>query len=281
MSDGPGEALHAGDRRTFRILAWSLLALLAGTALVSTEFRPWAFFSEMARTNGADFASRAWPPATSGELLARFASLALDTLAIAACGTGLAVLIGFPLGALGSRAVMLGSLFVTGDVPRRPWLTAVYLAARGAGAVLRSVPELVWALLFVRIYGLGPSAAVLAIGLAYGGMLAKVYSEQIEAVDPRPVTALETVGAGRLQAFAFGILPLASGEMVGYSAYRFECAIRAGAILGMVGAGGLGQQIDQSHLNLAYGEMVTAVLFLMALVMFVETVSDAIKRRFP
>ncbi|MCG3134109.1 MAG: Phosphate-import permease protein PhnE [Planctomycetes bacterium] len=275
------EALHVGDRRTFRFASWGLLALLGAASLVSVEFRPWAFFSPMARENGADFAARAWPPAGGAELLSRFASLALDTLAIAACGTAVAVVIGLPLGILGSRAVMQGSLFVTGDVPRRPWLTAAYFAARGTGAVLRSVPELVWALLFVRIYGLGPSAAVLAIGLAYGGMLAKVYSEQIESVNARPVTALETVGAGRFACFAFGILPLASGEMVGYSAYRFECAIRAGAILGMVGAGGLGQQIEESHLNLAYGEMVTAVLFLMGLVVFVETVSDQIKRRFP
>jgi phosphonate transport system permease protein len=141
------------------------------------------------------------------------------------------------------------------------------------------VPEVVWALLAVPFAGLGPAPAVLAIGIAYGGMLAKVYSEQLESVDPRPVTALESVGAGRFQAFLFGILPQASGEMTSYTAYRFECAVRASALMGFVGAGGLGQQIESAHTDGNYAEMMSGVLVLMAFVFLIEALSDGIKRR--
>ena len=99
--------------------------------------------------------------------------------------------------------------------------------------MLRSIPEIVWALLFVRAVGLGPTAGVLAIAITYAGMLGKVYAEIFESVDPLPARALLGSGASRLQAFFYGVLPQATGEMLSYSVYRWECAIRASVVMGL------------------------------------------------
>lgn len=272
--------LQFGDRRTFRWTFSIVVAVLLVASAVRIEFDPAALFSARARENAAHFAAEGWPPRGGAESLLRLIGLGLDTVAIAAVGTAIAALIGLPLGVLGSRSAVLGSLFVTGDAEPSVVERGVWLAARVVGGFLRSIPEVIWAILFVPFAGLGPAPAVIAIGLAYGGMLAKVYSEQLETVDARPVTALESAGAGRFAAFAFGILPQASGEMTSYTAYRFECAVRASALMGFVGAGGLGQQIEFSHLDGNYGEMVSGVLVLMGFVFAIEFLSDQLKRRF-
>ena len=103
---------------------------------------------------------------------------------------------------------------------------------------LRSIPEIVWALLFVRAVGLGPTAGVLAIAITYAGMLGKVYAEIFESVDPLPARALLGSGASRLQAFFYGVLPQATGEMLSYSVYRWECAIRASVVMGLLALAG-------------------------------------------
>ena len=116
--------------------------------------------------------------------------------------------------------------------------------------VLRGIPELVWALLFVRVFGLGPAAGVLALGLTYGGMLAKVYAEILESADAAPARALRLNGASRPLAILYGLLPQVAKELVSYTVYRWECAIRASVVMGFVGAGGLGQLMDQAMLAL-------------------------------
>jgi hypothetical protein len=117
--------------------------------------------------------------------------------------------------------------------------------------LLRSVPELVWALLFVRIIGLGPTAGVLAIALTYCGMLGKVYAEILESSDAHATDTLLANGSGRLAALLYGALPEAASELVSYTVYRWECAIRGSVIMGFVGAGGLGQRMDESMKMLA------------------------------
>lgn len=279
-ADRDGGSRQFGDRRTFRWTFTIVVAALLVASALRIDLDPLALFSDRARDNAARFASEGWPPRGGFEFLGTLLSLGLDTVAIAAVGTAIAAIIGLPLGILGSRSAMLGSLFVTGDAEPPAALRAVWVAARAVGGFLRSIPEVIWAILFVPFAGLGPAPAVIAIGLAYGGMLAKVYSEQLETVDARPVTALESAGAGRFAAFSFGILPQASGEMTSYTAYRFECAVRASALMGFVGAGGLGQQIEFAHLDGNYREMVSGVLVLMGFVFAIEFLSDQLKRRF-
>src|SRR5260370_41579783 len=100
--------------------------------------------------------------------------------------------------------------------------------------------------MLVRAVGLGAFPGVLAIGVAYGGMLGKVSSEIIEGVNPRPLETLQAAGASKLGIVLYGLIPQALPSLVSYTLYRWECAIRASAILGLVGAGGLGQQIEPS-----------------------------------
>ena len=121
-----------------------------------------------------------------------------------------------------------------------------WLGARGALALPRGVHEVVWGLFLLALLGVDPLVAVLAIGLPYGAVTAKVLSELIDETDPAPFEAARAAGAGRVAAFAYGLLPAAAPDLLAYSFYRFDCAIRAAAVLGIVGAGGIGFQIALS-----------------------------------
>ncbi|MDE2566015.1 MAG: ABC transporter permease, partial [Burkholderiales bacterium] len=150
-------------------------------------------------------------------------------------------------------------------------------ALRALLVLLRSVPELVWALVFVRVVGLGPTAGVLAIALTYGGMLGKVYAEILESGELQPTQALLRNGSGRLQAFAYGLLPQNAAELTSYTVYRWECAIRSSVVLGFVGAGGLGQELDNSMKMFAGGEVLTMLGVFLGLVALADRASTALR----
>lgn len=271
--------IHAGERSAFRwIVAVLALATIVG-AFAGAHFDPSAFFGDRAAEGTRRFFASCWPPRTDGEFLLRLSKATLDTLAIAVLGISFALVIGLPLGILGSRAFVHGAQFATGESDPSPLARAGWWIARTACALFRSVPEIVWALLFVRVTGLGALPAIAALGIGYGGLLGKVFAEQLEDVPVRPVAALESVGAGRLASFAWGTLPQALGPMASYGAYRFECAIRASALMGLVGAGGLGFEIEVSSSDSLYGEVLTETAFLIAVVAIVEWASDAMRRR--
>jgi phosphonate transport system permease protein len=131
----------------------------------------------------------------------------------------------------------------------------------------------------VRAVGLGPTAGVLAIAITYSGMLGKVYAEIFESVDQRPAHALLQAGSGRLTAFFYGILPSAGTELVSYTVYRWECAVRASVVMGFVGAGGLGQQIDLSMRMFAGGEVASMLLAFFGLVLLADLLSRFLRGR--
>ena len=151
--------------------------------------------------------------------------------------------------------------------------------ARWILVLLRSVPELVWALLLVRIFGLGPTAGVLAIALTYSGMLGKVYAEILESSDARTTQALLRNGSGRLAALCYGVLPATAAELVSYTAFRWECAIRGSVVMGFVGAGGIGQRMDESMKMLAGDEVFTMLLVFLLLVACADFVSSFLRKR--
>lgn len=184
-----------------------------------------------------------WPPASAPDFLGLLGGALLQTLAIASIGLLFACLVGLPLALLGSEALSLSAL---GPAATAAWRPLLRRAGRLVTLLLRGVPEVVWALLFVRAFGLGPAAAVLALALNYGGMLAKVFGEILDSVDRRPAHAILASGGGRLAALGYGLLPAAAGELLSYLVYRWECALRAAVVMGLVGAGGLGQLLDQS-----------------------------------
>jgi phosphonate transport system permease protein len=131
----------------------------------------------------------------------------------------------------------------------------------------------------VRVVGLGPTAGVLAIALTYGGMLGKVYAEILESGDPAPTQALLRNGAGRLQAFWWGLLPQNAAELTSYTVYRWECAIRSSVVLGFVGAGGLGQELDNAMKMFNGGEVATMLAVFVLLVALADRVSALLRRR--
>ena len=226
----------------------------------------------------ASFLSGFWPPAHDAAFLRLLGRATLETLAIATAGMTLALAVAIPCGLLATRALSISAVSRGG----RPhwWAQALRWPVRGLLILLRSVPEIVWALLFVRAVGLGPTAGVLAIAITYAGMLGKVYAEIFESVDPLPTRALIGAGGSRLQAFAYGVLPQATGEMLSYTVYRWECAIRASVVMGFVGAGGLGQQMDLSIRMFAGGEVASMLLTFLVLVLLADLLSQQLRRRY-
>jgi phosphonate transport system permease protein len=174
-----------------------------------------------------------------------------------------------PLALLSVRVLSVSAL--TGKMNRLPAVLRTLL--RWIMVLLRSVPELIWALIFVRVVGLGPTAGVIAIALTYGGMLGKVYAEILESGDAQVTQSLLRNGAGRLQAFFYGLLPQNAAELTSYSVYRWECAIRSSAVLGFVGAGGLGQQMDASMKMFNGSEVATMLIVFMLLVWLADATS--------
>jgi phosphonate transport system permease protein len=223
------------------------------------------------------FVAQFWPPAHDEAFLQILLKATLQTLAIATAGMALALLLAIPAGLLASRALSL-SAASRGGVPSRLGRLLRW-PVRGLLIFLRSVPEIVWALLFVRAVGLGPAAGVLAIAITYSGMLGKVYAEIFESTDQRPAHALLQAGSGRLAAFAYGTVPNVAAELLSYTVYRWECAIRASVVMGFVGAGGLGQQIDLSIRMFAGGEVASILLSFLILVLGADQLSRLLRWR--
>lgn len=246
-------------------LAHALLALcILWPLFEAAQVRPGALFEAGNLTVIGNFLAAFLPPATGSEFLGYLGQATLQTLAIATAGMVLACVLAVPLAYLVSAAGR-----------DRPTLHPL---ARSLLTVLRGIPELVWALVFVRVFGLGPAAGVLALGLTYGGMLAKVYAEILESTDPAPARALRHSGARRPLAILYGLVPQAAKELVSYTVYRWECAIRASVVMGFVGAGGLGQLMDQSMKMLNGGEAASILLTFLLLVFAADALSNTLRR---
>jgi phosphonate transport system permease protein len=254
---------------------WSIAALvLLWPLLTMTEFRPWLFWQPDSLKVIGRFLGDFVPPAHDKEFLLLIAKEAWRTVAIATAGLVLALLLAIPLTLLGTSA--LSRSLLTGRMAALPFVFRQ--AIRWFLIVLRSVPELVWALVFVRVVGLGPTAGVLAIALTYAGMLGKVYTEILESGEAHATHTLMRNGSGRLQALFYGLLPQNAAELTSYTVYRWECAIRSSAVLGFVGAGGLGQQLDNSMKMFKGGEVATLLLVFMLLVWFADRVSAYLRK---
>ncbi len=251
-----------------------LACALLWPMLVWTEFKPWTLFAPESLQPTLNFLGGFVPPRTDAEFLLLVARETWRTVAIATAGLALALVLALPLTLLSVRTLSVSGL--AGRMATLPG--AVRFALRGAMVVLRSVPELVWALVFVRVVGLGPTAGVLAIALTYAGMLGKVYGEILESGDAHAATSLLRNGAGRVQAFFYGLLPQNAAELTSYTVYRWECAIRSSAVLGFVGAGGLGQQIDASTKMFNGGEVATMLLVFVLLVAATDRLSGWLRR---
>ncbi|MBI3988266.1 MAG: phosphonate ABC transporter, permease protein PhnE [candidate division NC10 bacterium] len=272
-----------GPSRSLPIFLFVVLVLAAFVASVKTAQVDFFVLVEAeSRRNLFRFLFGMFPPDLSLDFLRLMLPPVLETIQISIMGTTIAILVGLPLGLLATSSLTWGGVLhemgTMGQRSRRLLRVLPYAFARGLLSVFRAIPEFVWALIFVRAVGLGPFPGVLAIGVAYGGILGKVYSEILESVDPKPLEALQATGASKLQIVLYGLLPQAFPDFVSYSLYRWECAIRASAILGFVGAGGIGQQLELSMRMFNFHEVTTLIGLLALLVAAADLLSARIRK---
>lgn len=254
--------------------AWRLararlgLLVLAGGALVAVSF--WSLdlqWGEMLsggslRAMGR-FVAEFFPPDTSAAFLRKVARATLETLAMSALGTLLAALFGLALALLAART--------HASAPATAGLRLVLNA-------LRAIPELVWASLMLIAAGLGPMAGTLALALHTAGVLGRLFAEAIENAPPGPAFALRTQGARPAQVFLYATLPQIAPQLLSYTLYRWENNIRAAAVLGVVGAGGLGQLLAFHLALFQMGRTATVLLAMLALVLGVDAASYFARR---
>jgi phosphonate transport system permease protein len=228
------------------------------------------------------YVERLFPPDLSSGALTDALAGAWETFAISLIGSLLAVVIALPLSVVATRTMLYRGILYEGR-PLGPLERSVrvggFALAKAVLNVLRTVPEIVWALIFVFMVGLGPFPGVLALGVHTGGVLGKLFGEVLEEVNPAPVEALQATGASRLRVLLYGVLPQALPQFVSYALYRWEVNIRAAAIMGFVGAGGLGQRIYVAISLFHEHQLLTLILAVYAIVTLVDALSAWLRAR--
>src|SRR5918994_2982575 len=221
------------------------------------------------------FVSEMFPPDLSAATLRATGTGILETFQMSFLGALIGAAVAFPLSALGTREIAT----VGASRGERLLRAAPYHLSRFALNVFRTVPDILWALVFVVALGLGPFPGTLALAVHSAGILGKLYSETLEAVPSRPGEALTATGASDLQSFLFGRLPQAMSSFTSLTLYQWECNIRSATILGFVGAGGIGQQILISMNLFDYPKVATLVGATIIVVLLVDRFSAAVRKR--
>ena len=241
------------------------VVLLVGLSFWTLELKWAQFLSTAAFARMGKFLAELLQPDTSPVFLNKLLFATLETLAMSALGTLLAVVLGLALALPASKAF-------DGDPARWRTLTRLLLNA------LRSIPELVWATLLLIAAGLGPFAGTLALGLHTSGVLGRLFAEAIENAPPGPGFALRVRGVTTCRVFLYATLPQVLPQLMSYTLYRWENNIRAAAVLGVVGAGGLGQMLA-FHMGLfQMGETSSVLIAMLLLVALVDALSFASRR---
>jgi len=246
---------------------WFFLAvlLLVVASFASLNLQWNQFLSLEAVRSMGRFVTEFFPPDTSPAFLRKVAVGTWETLAMSALGTLLAAVAGLLLAIPASRH--FDGHAALGRTPLRLLLNA-----------LRSIPELVWAGLLLIAAGLGPFAGTLALALHTTGVLGRLFAEAIENAPPGPAAALRAQGVGTLRVFLYATLPQVLPQLLSYTLYRWENNIRAAAVLGVVGAGGLGQLLA-FHMGLfQMGKTATVLAAMLGLVVLVDALSYGARR---
>ncbi|MCS6862721.1 MAG: phosphonate ABC transporter, permease protein PhnE [Abditibacteriales bacterium] len=249
---------------SLRLLALIAFVLVNVWALRGIEFNLSALVSPDVVRNLRDFFTGLFPPllpeSERADLLKHF----LVTIQMAIVGTELGALLALPLGFLAARTTALG----------RP----LSVGLKTFFNCLRSIPRLIYALLLVRLVGLGPLTGALALAIGSFGTLAKLFAESLENLDPKPIEAVKAVGGRPVQVFAFGMLPQALPQFLALTLYELELNLKESTILGIVGAGGIGFAL-QTYLRLFQWQQAGAlILILMAMVLVVDYLSYRVRQ---
>ena len=258
-----GEALvpplqHRPRRRLSTQLAWGVLLGALVWSWHGADIRPMALWADSA--NMATFARDFFPPDFHDWRI--YVSEMIITLQIALWGTVLAVVCAVPLGLLCAQNL----------VPA--W---VYQPVRRAMDACRAINEMVFAMLFIVAVGLGPFAGVMALWIHTTGVLAKLFAEAAEAIDPRPVEGIRATGASAAEEILYGVIPQVLPLWISYSLYRFESNVRSASVVGMVGAGGIGVILHEVIRGFEYAQTSAVLLIIIASVTLIDVISARIR----
>lgn len=250
-------------RASGNLLTLCLLVAAIASSFIWLQLDLSALLTADGRSQMYDYAAAFFPPDTSQAWLLKLWRGALETLAISAIGTLLAALFGAVLsllaaGRMGAAARALCRLLLN---------------------ALRSVPELVWAALMVLAAGLGPFAGTLALALHTTGVLGRLFAEALENTPSAPAQALREAGSGRVAAFVYGTLPGVLPQWLSYTLYRWENNIRMAAVLGFVGAGGLGQMLHVTLSLFQQSKAASVIMAMLAMVLLVDALSGWVRAR--
>jgi phosphonate transport system permease protein len=244
-----------------RTLGWGVALAMLAWAWQGADIRPLDLFRDSG--NMAELAADFFPPNFRDWPM--YVKEMLITVQIAIWGTVLAVLCSIPLGLLSSANIA-------------PWW--IHQPVRRAMDACRAINEMVFAMLFVVAVGLGPFAGVLALWVHTTGSLSKLFSEAVEAIDPQPVEGIRATGASKLEEIAYGVIPQVMPLWISYSLYRFEANVRSAAVVGMVGAGGIGVVLWDIIRSFQYAETCAVLLIIVVTVSLLDLASARVRRLF-
>ncbi len=256
----PGAALAPVQKRSLTWhLVWAVTLLLLAGSWNGADMRPldlWRDSGNMA-TYAADF----FPPDFTQWRF--YLQEMVVTLQIALWGTALAVVTAVPMALLASANIV-------------PWW--VYQPVRRVLDASRAINEMVFAMLFVVAVGLGPFAGVLALWIHTTGVLAKLFSEAVEAIDPQPVEGIRSTGASALHEIVYGVIPQVMPLWISFTLYRLESNVRSASVVGMVGAGGIGVVLWEIIRGFQYAETCAVMIIIVVSVTAIDVISARIRK---
>ena len=241
------------------ILGWGVLFIILAWSWEGADMRPLDLFRDAA--NMGQFAAGFFPPDFTEWKM--YVEEILITVQIAVWGTVLAIVFSIPFGILSSDNIV-------------PWW--ICQPTRRLMDAARAINEMVFAMLFVVAVGLGPFAGVLALWIHTTGILAKLFSEAVEAIDPRPVEGIRATGANALHEVVFGVIPQVLPLWISYSLYRFESNVRSATVLGIVGAGGIGHLLWEYIRGFYYAETAAVMILIVVTVSLLDLLSQRLRK---
>jgi len=249
------------SKRRFRFLILGAIAILLAWSFGEAEIRNASYLWTDAG-NMAEYAKEFLKP--DFHRWEFYVEQMLITFKIAVWGTALSVILGIPFALLSSENIAPG------------WIVQ---PVRRLMDAFRAINELVFAMLFVVAVGLGPFAGVMALFIHNTGIIAKLFSEAVEAIDPRPVEGIKATGASYLQQIVFGVIPQVFPLWSSFTLYRFETNVRAATVLGIVGAGGIGLVLYENIRGFEYGKTMAIMLIIILTVSLIDFVSQRLRRK--
>lgn len=241
------------------LLMWALALGLLAWSWKGADIRPMALVSDSA--NMVSYAKEFFPPDLTDWRL--YLAEMIVTVQVALWGTLLAVICAVPF-----------SLLCASNISP-PW---VHQPVRRVMDAARAINEMVFAMLFIVAVGLGPFAGVLALWVHTTGILAKLFSEAVEAIDPRPVEGIRATGANALEEIVYGVIPQVIPLWVSYALYRFESNVRSASVVGMVGAGGIGVILYEVIRSFQYAQTAAVMLIIIVFVTVIDVLSSRLRK---